>query len=72
MMIGTIGYLAGDVSSPEPEYEYRGSLGDASLLDRKVCVAHCGFIPPRAIVFSLSGATIGGIGGWLTGRKDRY
>ena len=72
LMIGTIGYLAGDVSSPEPEYEYPSSLGDASLKNRQVCVAHCAFIPPKAIVFAVSGATIGGIAGWLTGDKNRY
>lgn len=67
LMIGGIGYLAGDVSTPDARYEYRS--GDAFPGNQKVCVAHCSMIPPKAIVFSLGGATIGGIGGWITGRK---
>ena len=67
LMIGGIGYLAGDVSAPEPKYEYRYVNSFPS--ERKVCVKHCSIIPAKAIVFSLGGATIGGIGGWLTGRK---
>ncbi len=67
LMIGGIGYLAGEVSAPDAKYEYRS--GDALLPDQKVCVAHCSMIPPKAIVFSISGAAIGGIGGWITGRK---
>ena len=67
VMFGALGYLAGDVSAPEAKYEYRGS----SLGEQKICVAHCSVIPARAIVFSLSGVTIGGIGGWIVGGRFR-
>ena len=68
LFIGGIGWLAGDVSTPGPKYEYRSMNGDASLVDRRICIEHCG-IPRKAIVFSLGGATIGGVAGWFTGTK---
>jgi hypothetical protein len=64
LIVGGIGYAIGESGSPKPEYKRVGLLFGGT----EVCTAHCG-TPHKAVVFALTGSAIGGVGGWLLGRK---
>jgi len=67
-LVGGLGYLIGDASAPKAEHTYRNPLDGGSISGGEACTANCG-VPRQAVVLAVSGSALGGLAGWLLGRK---